>query len=121
MRPTRMENSRMKKSPLPHLAAFALFFTALTSISRADLPSDIDSLLKDKSLAKVNVGVQVARLGSSASDSKILYRHADRTPLTPASNLKVLTTSAALDSLGRDFKFRTSLVLRNQDLLLWGD
>ena len=39
----------------------------------------------------------------------------------PASNLKVVTTSAALDRLGADFKFRTLLVRRGNDLVLVGD
>src|SRR5258705_7497939 len=39
----------------------------------------------------------------------------------PASNMKVLTTSAALNALGADFKFKTMLVQRGDDLVLIGD
>src|SRR5262249_27767770 len=42
-------------------------------------------------------------------------------PLTPASNMKVLTTSAALDRLGADFKFRTLLVVHEGDAIIVGD
>ena len=51
----------------------------------------------------------------------MIYRHNADTPHTPASNLKIVTTSAFLDHFGADFKFRTMLVLHGQDLLLWGD
>ena len=51
----------------------------------------------------------------------MLYRHNSDIPLVPASNLKLITTSAFLDRFGGDFKFRTVLAQRGDDLLLIGD
>src|SRR5262249_22199160 len=50
-------------------------------------------------------GIEVVRL----SDGKVLYsRNAEQLYL-PASNMKLYTTAAALENLGPDFKFRTTV------------
>ncbi len=89
--------------------------------ARADLNNDVNFILHDKGLARVEMGIEVVQLGTSISTSRILYRHNSDIPLTPASNMKVVTTSAALDRLGADFRFRTQLVYHNGDLILIGD
>src|SRR4051794_31650125 len=100
---------------------FALLIAGPFSAARADLNSDVDAILGDKAFAKAEFGVAIARLGASNADSKVIYRRNAETPRTPASNMKVVTTSAVLDRLGADFKFRTMLVQHGPDLLLWGD
>jgi D-alanyl-D-alanine carboxypeptidase/D-alanyl-D-alanine-endopeptidase (penicillin-binding protein 4) len=94
-----------------------LFLLSLSPLARADMPGDIDAVLHDKLLAKASVGIEMVRI----SDGKEVYEHQSRTPLTPASNLKLATTSTALDKLGPDFKFRTYLYLHDGDLVLIGD
>lgn len=63
------------------------------------------------------VGAHVLRLADGA---EIFDFNAAR-PLIPASNQKVLTSAVALKRLGRDFRFRTSLVLEGKDLVVYGD
>src|SRR5205807_2120820 len=87
----------------------------------AGLTEDIRALIQDKAFAKAEIGVQVVKLGDHPGDSKILFRHNSDIPLMPASNLKLVTTSAALEKLGADFKFRTVLARRGDDLILIGD
>ncbi|HEY7119634.1 MAG TPA: D-alanyl-D-alanine carboxypeptidase/D-alanyl-D-alanine-endopeptidase [Tepidisphaeraceae bacterium] len=89
--------------------------------ARADLNSDIQTILKDKTLNKAEVGVEIIRLGDAPQSNQILFRHNSDIPLIPASNLKLVTTSDALDALGADFKFRTLLLKHNNDLVLIGD
>jgi D-alanyl-D-alanine carboxypeptidase/D-alanyl-D-alanine-endopeptidase (penicillin-binding protein 4) len=89
--------------------------------SSGDLASDIHAVLRDKYFAKASVGVTVVRLGSSASDSTPIFRSDADKPLMPASNLKLLTTSAALSSFGSDFQFTTKLLRHGDDLYLIGD
>jgi D-alanyl-D-alanine carboxypeptidase/D-alanyl-D-alanine-endopeptidase (penicillin-binding protein 4) len=89
--------------------------------AHADLSATVDEILRDKHLERADVGVQLLKLGDTPDASKVLYEHNATTPLTPASNLKVVTTSAAIDKLGIDFKFKTRLVLHDHDLILIGD
>jgi D-alanyl-D-alanine carboxypeptidase/D-alanyl-D-alanine-endopeptidase (penicillin-binding protein 4) len=102
-------------------ALFALLWLCSATIVRADLTDEVNSILHDKSLAKVEMGIEIVQLGTSIGTSRVMFRHNSDIPLTPASNLKVITTSAALDRLGPDFKFRTQLVYHNGDLILIGD
>jgi D-alanyl-D-alanine carboxypeptidase/D-alanyl-D-alanine-endopeptidase (penicillin-binding protein 4) len=89
--------------------------------SFGDLAGTIDGILRDPPLAKVLAGIEIIHLGSSVESSRIIYRHNSDVPLTPASNLKMITSSAALDRLGPDFNFRTQLVSHDGDLILVGD
>jgi D-alanyl-D-alanine carboxypeptidase/D-alanyl-D-alanine-endopeptidase (penicillin-binding protein 4) len=54
--------------------------------------------------ATVSLMVRDARTGST------LYQHNPRTRLVPASNLKLLTTAAAMDVLGPQYRFSTQLL-----------
>src|SRR5688572_16738484 len=102
--------------------AFLLSLSLLAETARADLAGDIKAILRDKYLNKVDIGISVARLGDSpAAKDAIIYRFDSDIPLIPASNLKLLTTSAFLDHAGADFKFRTLLLAKEGDLFLIGD
>src|ERR1700722_589497 len=90
-------------------------------ICRADMAGQIDAVLHDKILDRAQESICVERLGSSAGQSARIYAHQSTMAMIPASNLKVITTSAALDRLGADFKFRTQLVFHDGDLILIGD
>ena len=103
------------------LFVLCLLWLCPATVVRADLTDDVNLILHDKSLAKVETGIEIVQLGNSISTSRVLYRHNSDIPFTPASNLKVVTTSAALDRLGPNFKFRTQLVFHNGDLILIGD
>ena len=99
----------------------AIFACASVSSRAGDLNDQIKAVLTDKLLAKVDVGIEVVKLGSTAADSKVIFKHESDIPLVPASNLKLVTTSAALDTFGADFRFRTLLVKHGDDLILIGD
>ena len=86
-----------------------------------NLASDVNAVLADKVLHKATVGIEVYRLGpSAAAVTEVLNLKAD-VPLAPASNLKVATTSAALDKLGPDFRYRTQLIIHDGDAIIVGD
>lgn len=89
--------------------------------ARADLSADVESILNDKLLQKATIGIEIVKMGRSDADSKLLYERNAHTPLMPASNLKLTTTSAALDKFGPEFKFHTTLVQHEDDLVLIGD
>src|SRR5439155_22900432 len=111
----------------------------LAAPARADLADDLKAILRDKYLAKADVGIAIARLDRQAASTtaasaattatsaatapaeEIIYRFDSDIPLIPASNLKILTTSAFLDRFGSDFKFHTPLLMKEGDLFLIGD
>ena len=95
----------MKRLRLLALLAFVLAPT----LARADLASDIDAVLEDKLLRKGHVAVQVVRLGENARQDETVYGHNAEMPLVPASNLKLVTTAAALEKFGDRFSFKTEL------------
>ena len=80
-------------------------FTVSNSSSALELEHDIDRQIDESKFARARWGVFVMSL----RDRRILYaRGADKT-IAPASNLKLYTTSVALDLLGADYRWRTSV------------
>ncbi len=69
------------------------------------LKQQIDAALQDSSLTQSTTGIKVVSLVSG----EILYQKDSARLFHPASNMKLLTTAAALNRLGPGFKFRTTL------------
>ena len=91
-------------------------------VARADLHGDVEAVLADKLLQKGTVAIEVIRLGDKAASDEVVFSHNGQTPLVPASNLKLVTTAAALEKLGPNFKYKTELRLTpERDLVLIGD
>jgi D-alanyl-D-alanine carboxypeptidase/D-alanyl-D-alanine-endopeptidase (penicillin-binding protein 4) len=105
--------------PIVRLTVFLCSLCVYASHVHADLTEDVRALLRDKSLAKAEVGVEIVRL--SPQGSQPVFKHNSDIPLIPASNLKLVTTAAALEKMGADFEFKTLLVQRGNDLILVGD
>src|SRR5947207_2855950 len=90
-----------------------------------DLARRIDKAIDESELAPARWGICVI----SMSDGSTLYqRNADKL-FTPASNMKIYTTGVALDLLGADYRWRTSVYAITQpdangklqaDLILYG-
>jgi D-alanyl-D-alanine carboxypeptidase/D-alanyl-D-alanine-endopeptidase (penicillin-binding protein 4) len=70
----------------------------------------VDSILDQPELQHVQVGMIVIDL---EKDSVIYARNYQRN-LVPASNVKIMTSAAALTFLGRDFRFKTRLALQGK-------
>jgi D-alanyl-D-alanine carboxypeptidase/D-alanyl-D-alanine-endopeptidase (penicillin-binding protein 4) len=71
----------------------------------SELAREIDRILSETELKQARFGVFVM----AAKDGRILAAHNSDQLFTPASNMKVYTTSVALDSLGADYRWRTSV------------
>lgn len=108
----------MKRSVLLCLTLSCLF---LPDRAAADLAADLRPVLEDKYLRKAGVGVEIVRLSDRAADAATVFEYNAHAPRIPASNLKLVTTAAALDRFGPDFKFRTVLLMRGENLILVGD
>lgn len=91
----------------------------------SSLAKAIDQIIDGSELKQGRLGVFVMSL----SDGRVVYsRDSDRL-FTPASNMKAYTTAVAIDSLGPDYRWRTSVYVQKQpdtngnvtgDLVLYG-
>ncbi|WP_404800835.1 D-alanyl-D-alanine carboxypeptidase/D-alanyl-D-alanine endopeptidase [Guptibacillus algicola] len=70
-----------------------------------DLSRNIHKILSDEGLKGAIAGVSVR----SADTGEILFDHHGGTRLTPASNMKLITAAAALETLGQDYQFITDV------------
>ena len=98
---------------LRRLALFALLplvvsaATAQASFTRSSLSDRIDETLDADAFEGATWGVFIRDLDTG----RVLYdRNADL-PMIPASNMKLVSTAAALDALGPDYRYQTTLYL----------
>ncbi|PBC71005.1 D-alanyl-D-alanine carboxypeptidase/D-alanyl-D-alanine-endopeptidase (penicillin-binding protein 4) [Streptomyces sp. TLI_235] len=104
--------ARLYRRGLP-LAAAALAASLLAGSAQADNPApadatltaDLDALLADARLANAQAGVQVL----DATTGQVLYSRQPGALLTPASTMKTVTSTAALELLGADHRFTTEV------------
>ncbi|HYJ86469.1 MAG TPA: D-alanyl-D-alanine carboxypeptidase/D-alanyl-D-alanine-endopeptidase [Pyrinomonadaceae bacterium] len=98
---------------------------AVVPVSESDFAKRINQLIDESGFTSARWGVSVISL----SDGAPLYsRNGDRL-FTPASNMKIYTTAVALDLLGADYRWRTSVYVDKPpdasgtvsgDLILYG-
>lgn len=81
-----------------------------------ELNGQVEAALANHKLAGAKVAVSVVDLETGR---ELVDIH-DEDPLIPASNMKLLTSGAAMLVLGRDFVFKTELVLDGTRLILRG-
>ncbi|MEL6814658.1 MAG: D-alanyl-D-alanine carboxypeptidase/D-alanyl-D-alanine-endopeptidase [Cyanobacteria bacterium J06598_3] len=114
----------MKKLSLGLIGALAVLAqaeAASAGMCRAELPGKIDSIVNGYTLRGANVGILVE---DANPDTRTLYARRAQEKFVPASNVKLLTTAAALHNLGPDYSIRTSVFGQpntpNQDLYVVG-
>ena len=80
------------------------------------LSTQLNEILSDEQLNGAIAGISVR----SASTGELVYENYGETRLTPASNMKLFTAGAALETLGPDYRFTTELLadgaLKNNNL-----
>jgi len=116
---TAKDKARKEQAKLPTVSAKP------TAAPPTELAKRIDSTIDQSEFAYARWGISVV----SMSDGSTLYqRDADKL-FTPASNMKIYTTAVALDLLGADYRWRTSVYANAQpdaggqvagDLILYG-
>lgn len=87
----------------------------------AGLEDQISVVLRDKLLAKADSGIVIIKMGQTREACQVVYKLDSEIPRIPASNLKLVTTSAFLNTMGGDFRFKTTVLLKGDDLVIWGD
>ncbi len=85
----------------------ALYSVLPFTAAASSLQEELREILSDGRLENASVAVHVA--GTGDGEEEVLFsKNADR-PLIPASNQKIVTAIAALDVLGEDYEFTTTL------------
>jgi D-alanyl-D-alanine carboxypeptidase/D-alanyl-D-alanine-endopeptidase (penicillin-binding protein 4) len=83
--------------------ALTLFLSGSASLHATDVKTRLDRLVSDSLLQNAFIGLDVIDI---TSGDTIYQLNADRF-FTPASNLKLFTSAAALELLGPNFRFKT--------------
>ncbi len=71
----------------------------------APFASRIDQIIQEDGAAQAFWGIYM----EDVSSGEVLYSHDSRKTFIPASNQKIFTAAAALDRLGSDYRYRTTL------------
>ena len=99
------------------IAAAGVVSSAVPSAAASgDLKADLDAILQDGRLT----GATVDLLVRDAATGKVLYDHGSDTAVTPASNNKIQTSTAAFGILGPGYRFRTAVYAKGGNLYLKG-
>jgi D-alanyl-D-alanine carboxypeptidase/D-alanyl-D-alanine-endopeptidase (penicillin-binding protein 4) len=102
-----VKNIGLKASRVKQIA-FTFFFLFLTSSVQAQTDSiqaRLNSLMQDPLLERTQLGLMVYDITAD----RTIYSYGARQTLRPASTMKLLTAVTALDLLGGDYLYRTSL------------
>ncbi len=107
-----------------HLIVCVLLFSSFPLYLRADsletIQTKVAQFLKRPGARSAEWGIEIL---DPTTNKVVLAVNPDK-PFKPASVLKVVTTSAALERLGPDFKFRTGVYTEGTiqaDGVLWGN
>ncbi|MCF7956279.1 MAG: D-alanyl-D-alanine carboxypeptidase/D-alanyl-D-alanine-endopeptidase [Phycisphaerae bacterium] len=82
----------------------------------ASISSRVDSVVLQKSLESVEFGIEIIK----AESGEIVYKRNPNKLLMPASNMKIVTSAAALEFLGADYQFKTTLAMLGNTLVVIG-
>ena len=98
---------------------FFVLSTLILSQDKQSLKSRLDSLLNDNYFKSTDIAIEAYDLTTEDS----LYEHHSNLLMHPASNMKILTTSAGLLFLGPKYNFTTLLCYTGYiaDSILFGD
>ncbi|MFA5553714.1 MAG: D-alanyl-D-alanine carboxypeptidase/D-alanyl-D-alanine-endopeptidase [Phycisphaerae bacterium] len=88
-----------------------LFSPVLTA---SELSKQISRIINQPSEKNVQYGIHVVR----AATGKTVYRYNAENPLIPASNMKIITTAAAVHYLGVDYVYKTVAGLSGDTLVI---
>ena len=92
------------------------FVLCLAGIARADLRKQINGIIRESAQKRVHFSIHIIEADSGAT----LYEHDARELMIPASNMKIITSSAALHYLGPDYIYKTRVGLSGNALVVIG-
>jgi len=98
---------RRSRSSTTRSALAALVVAVATAAAHAEMPRPVARAFLDAGVPLTHVAVLVQRVDAR----RPLFAHRPDAPMNPASTMKLVTTFAALELLGRDYRWRTEAYL----------
>ena len=92
------------------------FVLCLSSLASADLAGQIDGIIRESIQKRVHFSIHIVEADSGMT----VYEHDARELMIPASNMKIITSAAALHYLGPDFDYKTRIGLSGNALIVIG-
>jgi len=88
----------------------------LVGIARADLETQIDDIIRESVQDRVKFSIHIIE----ADSGRTIYDHDAKELMIPASNMKIITSAAALNYLGPDYVYKTRIGLSGNALVVIG-
>lgn len=90
--------------------AMLLIVLGFSQPTQADVTGNVELDASIKQIVEQKLaGGEVSISITDRATGELLYNYNGETPIKPASNMKLITTAAALEILGKDYRFTTSL------------
>jgi D-alanyl-D-alanine carboxypeptidase/D-alanyl-D-alanine-endopeptidase (penicillin-binding protein 4) len=93
-----------------------VFFIACVPVEASGLSRQINAIISRKDYAKADFAVSIVK----ADTGKSVYSRQSKKLMIPASNMKIVTSAAAMAYLGPDYTFTTKVGTRSGDLVIIG-
>jgi len=97
-------------------SASILITSLLLTSGYANISSRINSIINNTQQKKVDYSIHII----NADTDQVIYSRNSQHPMIPASNMKLIITSAALDYLGADFQYKTVIGTNGNQLIVIG-
>jgi len=104
------------KRKIGKLLVAVVFSVCFAGVGSADLAKQIDGIISRPAQKKVRFSVHIVK----ADSGETVYNHNANIALVPASNMKIITTAAALKFLGADYQYKTKVGLCGDTLVVIG-
>ena len=104
------------KTGLKKILVCCVLVCASAGISKADLAGKVETIVASQTQGKVRIAVKIV----NPATGSVIYSHNASVPMTPASNMKLVTTAAALHYLGPNFTYLTGVGLIGDSIAVIG-
>ncbi|MCP4610468.1 MAG: D-alanyl-D-alanine carboxypeptidase/D-alanyl-D-alanine-endopeptidase [Planctomycetes bacterium] len=94
----------------------AIFSLCIGSFAQADLAKRINGIISSSLQQKVRFSIHIIKADSGAT----VYEHNAKELMIPASNMKIITSAAALKYLGPDYEYKTRIGLCGDTIVVIG-
>lgn len=111
-----LNNVAFMKTRIKKLLITTILSLLTTGLTRADLLEKINAVISQPSQQKVHFSIHIIDAASGAT----VYSRNETEPMVPASNMKIITTAAALKFLGPNYVYKTKIGLVDSTLVIVG-